>query len=512
MNSNQKLKVLFVSHSSYYYGAEQSFLFLLQNINRDEFEPIVLFPENDTTKILVKEVSALGMKTFFCESYARWIDFVAAEYDLYRNLKEELYLADYVGGIIRDEEVDVVYTNTITKLCGALAAKITNKPHIYHVREVLKDHPLNSFFDENVTLRLVDYFSDVLIANSIFTTKQFDKVSKKEKLRHVYNAIDTAKFKLSKNRDILKQELGISDERKIIGIVGTVHSHKNHETLIRAIKLLADDDFSADLVSIGTSLPDYRHYLDALIDRLGLSSRVHFLSFRDDIVDIYNDLDVVVVASLAEPFGRTTIEAMASGKPVVATNSGASPELILDGVTGILVSPNSPDEMAGAIKKILSNAELAFSMGERGKKHVDSVFTKHKYIAGIEDSIRHALSSTLRGACLSFEEEINTITEILSFDDLNRFFFYFYLDKNNSSNCQHNVKRTGISNSAKAESAYVKHISNTEILHHKIEVLEDIVKQLALEKSRLLNSRSWKLTKPFREMRKIVNKYVGRSR
>ncbi|MBC7261146.1 MAG: glycosyltransferase family 4 protein, partial [Chloroflexi bacterium] len=131
--------------------------------------------------------------------------------------------------------------------------------------------------------------------------------------------------------------------------------------------------------------PEYRQVLQSLCDSLGLSSRVLFSTFRADVPVVMSALDVVVLASVTpEPFGRVLIEAMAAGKPVVATNCGAASEIVQDRVHGLLVPPADADAMAQAIAYLLMHRDEAEVMGRRGRSRVEAQFHLKQYVDGVQ--------------------------------------------------------------------------------------------------------------------------------
>ncbi len=129
----------------------------------------------------------------------------------------------------------------------------------------------------------------------------------------------------------------------------------------------------------------YKKDLKVLCSDLGLQEKVIFTGFRDDIPDIIAALDVVLhTSSQPEPFGRVLIEAMAMGKPVVATNLGGVPEVVKDGETGLLVPPKEPDALAEASIKLLKDKQFASWLGANGLKHVRANFDAHSHVERIE--------------------------------------------------------------------------------------------------------------------------------
>jgi glycosyltransferase involved in cell wall biosynthesis len=164
-----------------------------------------------------------------------------------------------------------------------------------------------------------------------------------------------------------------------VGIVGRLTPWKGQHIFIRAAAALAPRFPHARFLIVGSALfgeTAYESQLRDLVKKLDLSHRVKFTGFRPNVAAIMETLDIAVHAStVAEPFGQVIIEAMAACKPVIATNGGGVPEIMLHGRTGLMVPMNDPDAMAEALSRLLSNPKLAHEMGQHGRRHVEKYFT-----------------------------------------------------------------------------------------------------------------------------------------
>jgi glycosyltransferase involved in cell wall biosynthesis len=390
------------------------------------FEPIVVLPSGG---YLADKLRGLGLKMNVIQA-PRWIDIRDRATVLYNAFQEMASLKDYTT-LIREEGIDIVYTNTITKVAGAVASRLCGVPHVWHIREILKDHPLTSFFSLETTFNLVEHLSDSIIANSNATAAQFQEIAHKSKMHVVHNAIDTSTFMNAPVRKKLRKELALDSCYPLVGIIGSIHKHKNHEDAVRAFAHLKERGIAAKLVIIGEANNIYKEFLMQLIRDLDIKDCVTFLRFRYNISEILQELDLILVPSLAEPFGRTTIEAMAAGKPVVATNAGGSPEIVVDEVTGFLVPPHAPEKMAEAIQRVLSDPKKAAEMGQAGRERVSTVFTELNYISGIEailnDTHSSCISGRLKTAPVHYKALVSELRDIIKQD-------FMYVNKEEREN------------------------------------------------------------------------------
>jgi glycosyltransferase involved in cell wall biosynthesis len=172
---------------------------------------------------------------------------------------------------------------------------------------------------------------------------------------------------------------------------------KGHMDFLRAARLVADTYPTARFLLVGDpewhAEPGYVESLRSLVQQLRLTEHVHFLGQREDMPQVYAAFDILVVASWAEPFGKVLVEAMAMGKPVVATDAGGPPEIVEDGRTGLLVPPRHPHRLAGAIQRLASDPDGAQRMGQRGRQRIQGRFGAECYVREIEEQYGQLLAS-----------------------------------------------------------------------------------------------------------------------
>jgi glycosyltransferase involved in cell wall biosynthesis len=163
---------------------------------------------------------------------------------------------------------------------------------------------------------------------------------------------------------------------RIIGTVGHLAGHKGQRYLLEAMPSLLAEEPRLGLVVAGDG--DLRATLEAQAVSLGIAEQVHFTGFRQDIVAVMRQFEVFVFPSSLEGLGTATLDAMALGKPVVATRAGGIPEVVQDGVTGMLVPPRDPHALAQAILHLLRHPEHGQTLGEAGRKRVEQHFTAER--------------------------------------------------------------------------------------------------------------------------------------
>ncbi len=193
--------------------------------------------------------------------------------------------------------------------------------------------------------------------------------------------------------DGLRQRAGIAPDTPMVGLVGKLCPEKGAAFLLRAASLLGKGMPDLQVVLVGSGGEDgYRAHLENLTKNLGLSGRVHFVGYVPDVAGHIHEFDVLVVPSDAEPFGLVTLEAMASAVPVIATDSGGSPEIITDGVEGFLVPAGEAVALANRLSRLLESRELRTEMGDLGQARHLAQFTLNHMLNGTEKVYREALN------------------------------------------------------------------------------------------------------------------------
>jgi glycosyltransferase involved in cell wall biosynthesis len=167
----------------------------------------------------------------------------------------------------------------------------------------------------------------------------------------------------------------------VVGSIGRLEPRKGHDCLISSVPSVLERVPTASLLIAGHDPWGYGKNLQVLINSLSLTEQVRLVGFQDDVAAFLSALDVFAFASRAEGFGQVVIEAMAAGKPVVASRIPPLTEIVVDGETGILVEPDAPKVFADAIVWLLTHTAEAQEMGRRGQERVHSHFSVERMSA-----------------------------------------------------------------------------------------------------------------------------------
>lgn len=188
-----------------------------------------------------------------------------------------------------------------------------------------------------------------------------------ERIEIIPNGVDLDRFASPHDPEGVRAELGIPRDRKVVGIVGRISEQKGQEDFIQAARLIHQKVPGTVFLIVGAADDNVlMARLQRLAGELGLEKEVLFMGYIPDMPKVYSALDLLVVPSRWEGFGLVLVEAMAAGKPIVATEVGAIPEVVAPDETALLVPPGSPDSIADRAVFLLKNRDRAEEMGKRG--------------------------------------------------------------------------------------------------------------------------------------------------
>ncbi|MBI2985720.1 MAG: glycosyltransferase family 4 protein [Deltaproteobacteria bacterium] len=275
--------------------------------------------------------------------------------------------------LIQEERYDIVHFHT--KRAHALALWLGRaQPGVRFVVTRRMDYPLRrNWYNDCLYNRKVDgvvaisrKIADLLVEGGV----------RRERIRLIHSGIDPAPF---------QRRAGEKSSRApvVIGTVAVLEERKGHRFLLEAGALLKRQGHQLKYRFAGTG--SQRQSLEQIARGLGLGEDVEFVGFVSDIASFLSTIDVFVLPSLYEGLGVSVLEAMAAGKPVVATRVGGLPEVVDDTITGLLVPHKDPRALAGAIAVLATRQGLAQEMGEKGSGRVLQYFTMEEMAKKNED-------------------------------------------------------------------------------------------------------------------------------
>lgn len=344
-------------------GTEKQLIFLAENLPRDRFEPIIaVLYETSFLSSLQIMTPVITFKTIR-------IPFLKNA-DLIRKLR--LY--------IHSNRIDILQTQFVgSAIYGALSILlmchrplfISTRRNMYH------------WIDENPwlfrLLRATNRIADRVLVNSASVLEECRKIEKvlPQKITLIQNAVEVERFSgVPKNE--AKKRLGLGGDYPVIGVVGNWRPVKGLAPFIQAAARIYQRLKNARFVLVGYGPQE--NDLRSLAHDLGIKHRVVFFSNANDIPAVMSAFDIAVQPSLSESFSNVLIEYMAAAKPIVATKVGDAEMVIEDGKEGLLVQPNDPEKLAGAILSIYDRKDDFARMGQLAREKVIANWSSDKIL------------------------------------------------------------------------------------------------------------------------------------
>jgi glycosyltransferase involved in cell wall biosynthesis len=286
----------------------------------------------------------------------------------------DLLAAIRLAAVIRRVHPQIVHTHTAKAgAVGRAAAVLAGRPrpivvHTFH------GHVLRGYFGPlgSRAFRLIETAlaraTDVLVAVSPQVRDELVRlgVAPAEKFTVVRLGIELEpRVQCTEDRFAIRRRLGIGEERFVVGWFGRMTAVKRTEDLLAAFAVLRERGVDAVLLLVGDGTD--RPRLEEQAFRLGLARHCLFLGYQEEVAPWYAACDVVALTSANEGTPVTVIEALAAGRPVVATDVGGVPDVIAEGVDGFLVEPRDTAALADRLERLAADPALRAAMGERGR-------------------------------------------------------------------------------------------------------------------------------------------------
>jgi glycosyltransferase involved in cell wall biosynthesis len=356
---SRPLSLLVVSnHGTIVGGGELGLLDLLRGLDRDRWAPVVVVPEDGEVGARAREldlpVHVIPLPT------------------LHRPRPATLGSVRMLTTPARATDAAAIHANGSRAMAYAGAAgRLARRPVLWHVRVAEPDGLMD---------RLLCAIATVVIATSRAVAQRFRWAP--AKVRLVPNGIDLARFTPRRPSGALREALGIPPLAPVAVSVGRHTPEKGYRHLVDAAALIEHVSPGVHWILVGDG--ELRRELEARARGHGLGAQMHFPGWRDDVADVLALADVFVLPSESEGFGRVLVEAMAMGRPVVATAVGGVPDVVFGHETGVLVEPANPLALADGVRTLLDDSSRAARLGAAGRARAAASFSLDAHVDAIE--------------------------------------------------------------------------------------------------------------------------------
>jgi glycosyltransferase involved in cell wall biosynthesis len=378
----KKKCILFLNRGAVLYGAETRMLDILRNLDRNEFQALVMLPKPGHLSEVLQQI---GIEVIFLNFDLGKRPAITEIYKLNRDMAR----------VIRQYKVDILHFNmhfgishlwpTMIWMCGR---------SVVHLRSHFWIYPFERFLIYRCAkiICVSDY-----VKNTFLQIRRSDVLTfiNRDKLQTIYDGIDVESFRPMPGQGMLRQQLNIEPGQKIVAVIGALHPVKGQDLVVEAAPLIIKNHPGTRIIFIGGAYLSSElsvKYEQALKDRiraLNIEAHVLFLGPRRDIPQIMNEIDILLQPSQREALGTSMVEAMACAKPVIGTSIDGIPEVIGADEGGLLMDPRSPEQLAELVNLLLGNPELAVEKGKQGRRRVENRFNVRKTINDIQAIYRN---------------------------------------------------------------------------------------------------------------------------
>ena len=387
---NKRIKIAILDHSPDLGGAEVTILTFLRRMDRSRFDVTVILPSKGAFSRALEEINIptsiihLPTELIRLKRGKAFRSFLLLLTSLFFLQFFLLNLCIY----LRRNHFQLILTNTIkAHLYGSVAAHLCSIPIVWRFHDILTPPDFSP-----LVIKFIVFFGR-LFPKRIFAVSKItqDYLVKqgveKRKIEVIFNAIDRELFEIKGNSHI-RDEYQLGDGVRLVGCIGRIIPQKGQKVFLLAIPEVLQrypDTFSLIIGDIFLKEEAYKKELLGIIKENGIEKKVRLTGFRGDIGKVICSLDILVFPSIApEAFPLTVLEAMSLGKPVIASDIGGIGEIIEDGVNGMLIEPNRPEQITEKIIYLFKHPELFDKIGEKAKEVVEQKFSLNKYVKAME--------------------------------------------------------------------------------------------------------------------------------
>lgn len=383
MAQSGRPRVLLVNHVGELSGAENSMLTLARHLDRQRFAPVAAVPAGPLSAQLDSIDVPVSMMPELRLARPRnpWQSMVA--WLRVRRWGAALRVA------AEELDADLIDANSLTAALGAVSGPANRLPLVWHARDLQAP-------DRAVRTVVPRVARIAAISECVADALAGQHPRARDVTTLIYNGIDPAHFGPQRSREEVRAELGIPQEAVVIGSVGQLVPWKRQDLFIEAAAHVLVHLPRAYFTMVGADLfgehSDYVSSLRSLRKSLGLSERMIFTGYREDVASVMGAMDLLVHTAGEEPLGRVILEAMSLGIPCVAVDACGPSEIIEDGHSGLLVPADDPRAIASRVTELVGRQGAVERMGEAARARVRSVFSADRMVRLTEDFYDEALA------------------------------------------------------------------------------------------------------------------------
>lgn len=386
-----------LNHSPDLGGAEVSILTLLRNMDRSRFDATVILPSPGPFS---RSLDAIGIP----------VKIIQLPQGLIRLKRGRAFRSFLVllGSIVtlklfwfklwiylKRNGFNLIMTNTVkAHLYGSIPASFCSLPLIWRFHDIL-----TSLDFSPALIRVIGMFGRrfperILAVSNTARKHLIENGIPDHRVEVIYNGVSSELLELNDDFNDIRKELRLWKTVRLVGCIGRIIPQKGQKILLEAIPEVLErypETFFLIIGDIFLGEEGYRKELFEIIDQKKLKEKVILTGFREDMRNVLRSLDIIVFPSVApEASPLTILEAMALKKTVIASNIGGVKEIISEGVNGMLVEPNHPEQITEKILYLFDHRDICDRMGEKAKERIVKEFSLKVYVQAMEKAFREA--------------------------------------------------------------------------------------------------------------------------
>ena len=367
------------------YGADKVLLELIKNIDKKQFSPYVVLPEDGE---LARKLIENNIRTEI-------LNYPILRRKYFNILGIIKYIRDYIKyskklvKISKKENIDLIHTNTAAVLEGVIIKRKLKIPHIWHIHEIIvKPKFMNKILsfiiskNSNTTITVSNAVKDHLLATEKF-----------KDIKVIYNGVDNTIYNPNNETQYLRNEFNIPKDAIIVGMIGRINAWKGQKDFLKALDIVLEEKSNVYAILVGGVFEGEEWRLDDIKSHISImknKDRVIMSDYRKDVKNIQTLYDIFILPSInPDPLPTVVLEAMASGTPVIGYNHGGVCEMIVDNKCGYLIEVGNIDKMAKAIIHLVDDDKKRKLFSENALKRQKKYFSLSSYISNFEELYKY---------------------------------------------------------------------------------------------------------------------------
>ena len=303
-----------------------------------------------------------------------------------------MYSAKRLARIIDEENIDILHMHWARDLNLAVLAKCFAKRPVklMYTRQMMITRSKRDIY-HRILYRQVDLF--LTITEQLRGLAQQFLPMSNDRIKTLYYGVENPPVLNDSQKRQLRNSLNIPQGSFAIGMVGRVEEGKGQHLLVQAVKQIEEQGIKVHATIIGPAMnSDFERSLKKQVEDGGLTGNIHFYGSHSNPIEIMSAFDVVVLATKQETFGLVLIEAMRNGVAVIGTRAGGVPEIIDEGITGLMFEPEDATELTEKLLLLINDNGLCEKLAQAGKEKADRMFAQNSHYQQLVEFMQQMLS------------------------------------------------------------------------------------------------------------------------